>query len=223
MQPAVEDVSASPAEPEEVIEVIDVVTEISDGNVPAKHQREPGAPRPIRLTGVQLLADHFRGSFVRERAIEVGAQLVKPQETAPAPAVPPEAVALDEALVPGCVDGAPAWRPKPLTPCVAPATEAELHPTPFVPLDGKPGGVEVPKSAAELTADWLTRAFRSRGYLGEKESVTEVAQKELGVGGGEFSELVMLDIVVDGEAPRLARHLVAKFSSVRYRPDSPCP
>lgn len=65
----------------------------------------------------------------------------------------------------------------------------------------------------QLTPAWCTLAFRSRGFLGPDEAVTNIGLKPLGEGEGEFSELVLLNITgVQGACARLPRHLVAKFS-----------
>ena len=66
---------------------------------------------------------------------------------------------------------------------------------------------------AQLTAEWLTKAFRSRGHLLPDEAITEVGLKPLGEGEGEFSELVLVMVKgVQGACKKLPRHLVAKFS-----------
>ena len=45
---------------------------------------------------------------------------------------------------------------------------ADVRPSPFFPLIGKPEAVPVPRSSTDITADWCTTAFRSRGLLGPK-------------------------------------------------------
>ena len=106
--------------------------------------------------------------------------------------------------------------PKPLHKCVPPSNVEDMRPPNFRPLDGKKHEVPVPLGTADLTKEWCTKAFRFKGALGADERVTKVIMKPLGEGEGEFSELVLLAIEVNdgakGAAPRLARHLVAKFS-----------
>ena len=65
----------------------------------------------------------------------------------------------------------------------------------------------------QLTPEWCTLAFRSRGLLASNEAVLNLSIHPLGAGEGEFSELVLLNLEeVQGDAPNLPRHLVAKFS-----------
>jgi hypothetical protein len=108
------------------------------------------------------------------------------------------------------------FTPKPLHKCVPPSNLEDMRPPSFRPLDGKKHEVPVPSGTADLTKEWCTKAFRFKGALGADEKVTKLIMKPLGEGEGEFSELVLLAIEVNdgakGAAPRLARHLVAKFS-----------
>lgn len=112
-------------------------------------------------------------------------------------------------------EGRLGFEPKPLSKYVIPATEEEMRPPGFKPLDGKPGDLPVPASKDDLTATFCTEAFRARGLLTDTESVTSVSLAPLGVGAGEASDNYLMTLLVDGAAPKLARVLVAKFTSSR--------
>jgi hypothetical protein len=92
---------------------------------------------------------------------------------------------------------------------------AEFHPTGFIPLEGKfkKNTLQVPRDANDLTPPFCTDAFRTRGLLSETESVTAVQLTPLGAGEGEASDNYLMSLEVDGAAPKLARKLVAKFTS----------
>jgi len=105
------------------------------------------------------------------------------------------------------------FKPSFLGKCEVPQTIEEMRPSLYQPLNGKPTRIPVPRNNREITETWCTAAFRASGFLGENESVIKIKLTPLGAGGGEFSDLVLMDIQVDGPAPKLSRGLVAKFSS----------
>ena len=161
-------------------------------------------PSPIRQsskhkrpTTVRILRDQLSAVFLREHTID--REAVIEVKARPRPDDDAGAVV------------APTFEPLPFTTCQQ-SSVATMRPLNYRPLNGKPTDIPVPTSSEALTAAWCTQAFRARGYLAGTESVTKVALKPLGEGEGEFSELVLLNIEVDGAAPRLARQLVAKFS-----------
>jgi len=108
------------------------------------------------------------------------------------------------------------FTPLPLSKVPVAATLEEMRPKAFMPLDGKKALIPVPRSKEDITAEWCTLAFRHKGLLPSAEAVTKVTMKPLGDGEGEFSELVLVTLEVEGgkagAAPQLNRHLVAKFS-----------
>ena len=110
-------------------------------------------------------------------------------------------------------EGTLGFEPLPLDACVALATVEEMRPPGFHPLDGRPGTVHVPKGAADLTPAFCTSAFRARSLLSAEESVTEVSLTPIGAGEGEASDNYLMTLEVDGDAPKLARKLIAKFTS----------
>jgi len=121
-----------------------------------------------------------------------------------------------DAPQPTLIDGTLDYEPLPLVKCEPRATIDAMRPRKFEALDGKKTPVPVPHGTSDLTKEWCTLVFRHKGLLGETETVTKAALKPLGDGEGEFSELVLLTLEVDdgkaGAAPKLNRHLVAKFS-----------
>ena len=112
-------------------------------------------------------------------------------------------------------EGILGFEPLPLPACAAPATVEEMRPPGFHRLDGLPGVVAVPRGAADLTPAFCTQAFRARSLLSPDESVTAVTITPIGAGEGEASDNYLLALQVDGEAPKLARKLVAKFTSAK--------
>jgi len=178
-----------------------------------EHQRRS----VIRIDPSNVVRDVFlKANFMREVSnIEVEADIIElpggHQRSSISRAADPMAIS----ALRSTVSSALGWEPSPL-PSLPPPHEMkvqEMRPTPFHPLDGKQTAVPVPASSVEVTAEWCTLAFRSRGYLNEDEAVLTVSKKPLGEGEGEFSELVLLNIdEVQGECARLPRYLVAKFS-----------
>ena len=156
----------------------------------------------VRIDPTAVVRDQLGAVFMKDAVmdddsiVEVKARLAQPTKETPAASDDHETLKFE---------------PKPFTKCTQ-LSVAEMRPSNFRALTGKPSEIPVPSSSSDLTAAWCTQAFRARGVLAGTESVTKVDQKPLGAGEGEFSELVLLFLEVDGEAPLLARTLVAKFS-----------
>lgn len=91
----------------------------------------------------------------------------------------------------------------------------EMRPQGYKPLDGKRSALIVPTGKEDLTPAFCTAAFRARGLLADTESVTAVSLTQLGAGEGEASDNFLMALQVDGVAPKLARSLVAKFTSAK--------
>lgn len=72
--------------------------------------------------------------------------------------------------------------------------------------------MEVPATAEELTADWLTCALRSRSVV-HAASVTSVAVERLGGEQGITGQLARLTVDYDRDEPAAPRRLIAKLSS----------
>ena len=71
----------------------------------------------------------------------------------------------------------------------------------------------VPESSLDLTPEWCTVAFRSRGFLTKDEAIKKVSMKPLGAGEGEFSELVLLNIEEVIGGPHRAYHAISSPNS----------
>ena len=170
----------------------------------------------IRIDPTQVAVDVVRGllqSEASDTTIEVEASKIRvareseKDRTLKSPKTPNVVNLLQ---ISASVEEELGWTPTPL-----PDTTGDYRPTPFYKLDGKPDpNVTVPESSLDLTPEWCTVAFRSRGFLTKDEAIKKVSMKPLGAGEGEFSELVLLNIeeVIGGPASSLPRHLVAKFS-----------
>jgi hypothetical protein len=154
----------------------------------------------VRLSEIEVHADLVREKY--DSAEELGGERsFRPSDTYAEPVSSSQLSAMVRDKV--------GFQPTPLV-----EAPTDVRPVPFFPLNGKPEAVLVPRSSSDITAEWCTTAFRSRGLLDAEEAVTKISMKALGEGEGEFSELVLLNIdeVSGGAAARLPRHCVAKFS-----------
>ena len=150
--------------------------------------------------------------IAQESIIHVQARLVSQTRPDASPSIKADEAATLKA---NASTGALGFEPLPLGACASPSSIAEMRPPGFQPLNGRPGAVAVPASSADLTATFCTAAFRARDLLAANESVTKVLLTPLGAGEGEASDNFLMALEVDGEAPKLARTLVAKFTSAK--------
>ena len=177
----------------------------------------------IRLDPSKIVVDLIHANlFVKEVTdIEVEAKIVRESRgEVPYRASSDSAQANRVSMSLEEVSGVVGWKPRAISRSFLEDSPAkEMRPQPYFPLDGKKTEVPVPTSSADLTPEWCTLAFRSRGFLASNEAVLHLSIHPLGAGEGEFSELVLLNLEeVQGDAPNLPRHLVAKFSPPNMSP-----
>lgn len=73
-------------------------------------------------------------------------------------------------------------------------------------------GVAPIREGNELTKEWLTTAFRFRGYLKPDGEVTSVQLRPLSEGLGAFGELIKVTLELEGAQPGAPTQFVAKFA-----------
>uniref|UniRef100_A0A7S2GXS4 CHK kinase-like domain-containing protein n=1 Tax=Haptolina brevifila TaxID=156173 RepID=A0A7S2GXS4_9EUKA len=185
--------------------------------------RTPRTPNPSALKGRSMFGGLIPSLIagVDDDVIMLDAKTISVHDQRNSKVQSPTSAGALNARVQGALGFQPSAMSK-LEHASASAVES-MRPSPFFHLDGKahpfsspalkPGEVPVPRGKDDITPEWCTIAFRSRGWLTDDEAVLKISKKALGEGEGEFSELVLLNLEeVRGEAPRLSRHLVAKFS-----------
>ena len=71
----------------------------------------------------------------------------------------------------------------------------------------------VPRTLADLSTSWLTKALRFRKYLPDDASVEAVETKPIGEGGGVMGDIGIVMMTLSANAPESCpRRMVAKFS-----------
>uniref|UniRef100_A0A7S4HEQ4 CHK kinase-like domain-containing protein n=1 Tax=Prymnesium polylepis TaxID=72548 RepID=A0A7S4HEQ4_9EUKA len=92
------------------------------------------------------------------------------------------------------------------------AARSSSVPTPIVPVGRAVPGVASIGSVNELTKEWLTSAFRYRGYLGPGGEVTSVKLRPLTEGLGALGDLLKVEVTLSGALPGAPTNFVAKFA-----------
>jgi len=88
------------------------------------------------------------------------------------------------------------------------------RPNRFIPI-GKRPGIHIARHTGELTKEWLTQAYKIRGYLPDTGQVTKVNVKTLGEGLGVMGDLALVDVELEGARPNAPTGFVAKFSPLK--------
>lgn len=70
----------------------------------------------------------------------------------------------------------------------------------------------VPRCAAEMTTEWLTKVFQYRGYLEPWARVTSVEIKPIGEGLGVMGDLVFVAVKCENGGDKVPKRFIAKFS-----------
>lgn len=94
-------------------------------------------------------------------------------------------------------------------------TKGMVRPKNYVRV-GKSQGVPVPCTGADITAEWLTLAFRTRGLLEPAGVIEQIDAKPIGEGQGEYGDLMAVEIQTSrGGAPNLPKFLICKMAPAK--------
>jgi hypothetical protein len=75
------------------------------------------------------------------------------------------------------------------------------------------GKLGIPRSPDEITPEWLTRALRDGGVIGEA-NVTSVSPEPIGAGAGFLGQLAKVTVTYDREEPGVPASLIAKLPAL---------
>ena len=103
---------------------------------------------------------------------------------------------------------------QPLQRTLVDKSDAEpLRPPGFIKL-GAPLPIRIPTRPEEITMEWLTDAFRFKGYLMRDGRVVSLNMQAIGEGQGAFGDLVLVTVTFEGGRLNAPTTFVAKFAPV---------